>query len=152
MESWLLENGYPALFLLSFLASTLVPLGSEWLLAVLLVNHFDPSLVVTVAALGNTAGAVTTYAIGLWGGPYLVRCVLRISQDSQLRAERYFNRYGSWALLFSWLPILGDPLCLASGVLKTAFWRFVLLVALGKSLRYLVVAKLVMQGVNHGLS
>ena len=86
------------------------------------------------------------------GGPYLVSRVLRISQDSQLRAERYFNRYGSWALLFSWLPVFGDPLCLASGVLKTAFWRFVLLVALGKSLRYLVVAKLVMQGVNHGLS
>jgi membrane protein YqaA with SNARE-associated domain len=152
MESWLLENGYPALLLLSFLASTLLPLGSEWLLAVLVINHFDPSLVVSVAALGNTAGAVTTYAIGLWGGPYLVRRVLRISRDSQLRAERYFNRYGSWALLFSWLPLLGDPLCLASGVLKTGFWRFVLLVALGKSLRYLVVAKLVMQSVNHGLS
>ena len=152
MESWLLENGYPALLLLSFLASTLLPLGSEWLLAVLLINHFDPSLVVLVAALGNTAGAVTTYAIGLWGGPYLVRRVLRISRDSRLRAERYFNRYGSWALLFSWLPLLGDPLCLASGVLKTGFWRFVLLVALGKSLRYMVVAKLVMQSVNHGLS
>jgi membrane protein YqaA with SNARE-associated domain len=55
-------------------------------------------------------------------------------------------------LLFSWLPLLGDPLCLASGVLKTGFWRFVLLVALGKSLRYLVVAKLVMQGINPGLS
>jgi len=152
MESWLLENGYPALLLLSFLASTLVPLGSEWLLAVLLVNQFDPSLVIPVAAFGNTAGAVTTYAIGLWGGPYLIRRVLRISEDSQLRAERYFNRYGSWALLFSWLPLLGDPLCLASGVLKTGFWRFVLLVALGKSLRYLVVAKLVMQGINPGLS
>lgn len=152
MESWLLDNGYPALFLLSFLASTLVPLGSEWLLVVLLVNHFEPSFVVPVAALGNTLGAVTTYAIGVWGGPYLVRRVLRISQASQLRAERYFNRYGSWALLFSWLPLLGDPLCLASGVLKTGLWRFVLLVALGKTLRYLVVAQLVMQGVNHGLS
>ena len=152
MDSWLLDNGYPALFLLSFLASTLVPLGSEWLLVVLLVNHFEPSFVVPVAALGNTLGAVTTYAIGVWGGPYLVRRVLRISQASQLRAERYFNRYGSWALLFSWLPLLGDPLCLASGVLKTGLWRFVLLVALGKTLRYLVVAQLVMQGVNHGLS
>jgi membrane protein YqaA with SNARE-associated domain len=78
--------------------------------------------------------------------------VLRISHDSQLKAERYFNRYGSWALLFSWVPILGDPLCLAGGVLKTGFWRFVLLVALGKLLRYMVVAKLVMQGVNYGLS
>ena len=152
MESWLLENGYPALFLLSFLASTLVPLGSEWLLAVLLLNHYEPSTVVPVAALGNTAGAVTTYAIGVWGGPCGVRRVLRISRESQMRAERYFNRYGSWALLFSWLPFLGDPLCLASGVLKTGLWRFVLLVALGKTLRYLVVAQLVMQGVSQILS
>ena len=151
MESWLLENGYPALFLLSFLASTLVPLGSEWLLAVLLVNHFDPSIVVSVATVGNSLGALTTYAIGLWGGPFLIRRVLRISRENQLRAARSFNRYGIWALLFSWVPVLGDPLCLASGVLKTGFWRFILLVALGKFLRYLVVAKLVMQGVNYNL-
>jgi membrane protein YqaA with SNARE-associated domain len=152
LESWLLENGYPALFVLSFMASTLVPLGSEWLLAVLLVNDFELSLVVPVATVGNTAGALTTYAIGLWGGPWLVRRVLRISQASQQRAERNFNRYGSWVLLFSWVPLLGDPLCLASGVLKTGFWRFVMLVAFGKFLRYLVVAKLVMQGVQSGLS
>ena len=151
MESWLLENGYPALFLLSFLASTLVPLGSEWLLAVLLINHFDPSIVVPVATVGNTLGALTTYAIGMWGGPYLVRRVLHISQENQLRAERSFNRYGRWALLFSWLPVLGDPLCLVSGVLKTGIWQFILLVALGKFLRYLVVAKLVLQGLNYSL-
>lgn len=151
MEAWLIENGYPALFLLSFTASTLVPLGSEWLLAVLLVRQFDLTSVVLVATAGNTMGALTTYAIGLWGGPYLVRHLLRISRESQLRGERWFNRYGSWTLLFSWVPILGDPLCLAGGILKTGFWRFVLLVALGKSLRYLVVAKLVMQGVTGSL-
>lgn len=148
MEQWLLENGYPALFLLSFLASTLVPLGSEWLLAVLLVNGFEPSIVVLIATAGNSCGALTTYAIGVWGGPYLVQRVLRISQESQKRAEHYFARYGSWALLFSWLPVLGDPLCLAGGILRTGFWRFVLLVAIGKFLRYLLVAKLVVDGFN----
>jgi membrane protein YqaA with SNARE-associated domain len=148
LEQWLLENGYPALFLLSFLASTLVPLGSEWLLAVLLVNGFEPSIVVLIATAGNSCGALTTYAIGVWGGPYLVQRVLRISQESQKRAEHYFARYGSWALLFSWLPVLGDPLCLAGGILRTGFWRFVLLVAIGKFLRYLLVAKLVVDGFN----
>lgn len=146
MELWLLENGYPALFLLSFLASTLVPLGSEWLLAVLLLNGFNPSIVVPVATIGNSCGALTTYAIGLWGGPFLVQRLLRISPDRQQRAERYFARYGSWALLFSWVPILGDPLCLAGGVLRTGFWRFLVLVSVGKYLRYLIVAKLVMEG------
>ena len=146
MEQWLLEHGYLALFLLSFLASTLVPLGSEWLLAVLLVNGFDPSIVVAVATVGNSCGALTTYAIGLWGGPFLVQRFLRISPESQQRSERYFSRYGSWALLFSWVPILGDPLCLVGGVLRTGFWRFVVLVTVGKFVRYLVVAKLVLEG------
>jgi len=146
LEQWLLEHGYPALFLLSFLASTLVPLGSEWVLAVLLINGFDPSIVVAVATVGNSCGALTTYAIGLWGGPFLVQRVLRISPESQQRSECYFARYGSWALLFSWVPILGDPLCLVGGVLRTGFWRFILLVSVGKLIRYLVVAKLVLEG------
>jgi membrane protein YqaA with SNARE-associated domain len=146
LESWLLEHGYPALFLLSLLASTLVPLGSEWLLAVLLVNGFDPSAVVSVATLGNSCGALTTYAVGLWGGPFLVQRILRISQESQQRAERYFTRFGSWALLFSWVPVLGDPLCLVSGVLRTRLWRFLILVTVGKFIRYLVVARLVLEG------
>jgi len=148
VETWLLENGYPALFLLSFLASTLVPLGSEWLLAVLLTNGFDPPLVVLVATVGNSCGALTTYAVGIWGGPFLVQRILRISQESQKRAELYFARYGSWALFFSWLPIIGDPLCLAGGVLKVRFWRFVLLVTTGKFVRYLIVAKVVADGIN----
>lgn len=146
MEQWLLEHGYPALFLLSFLASTLVPLGSEWLLAVLLLNGFDASMVLAIATVGNSCGALTTYAIGWWGGPFLVQRILRISHESQQRAERYFSRYGSWALLFSWLPVIGDPLCLAGGVLRTGFWRFLVLVVVGKFIRYLVVAKLVMEG------
>ena len=151
MEQWLLEHGYPALLLLSFLASTLVPLGSEWLLAVLLVNDFDPSMVVAVATLGNSCGALTTYGIGLWGGPFLVQRLLRISPASQQRAESYFARYGSWALLFSWLPVLGDPLCLVGGFLRTGFWRFLLLVTTGKFIRYFLVAKLTLEGKGSGL-
>lgn len=143
MENWLLENGYPALFLLSLLASTLLPLGSEWLLAVLLVNGFDPAGVVIVATLGNSCGALTTYAVGLWGGPFLVQRILRVSPASQRKAERSFDRYGSWALLLSWLPLVGDPLCLVGGILRTGFWRFLLLVMIGKLARYLVVAQLV---------
>lgn len=148
MELWLLDHGYSALFLLSFLASTLVPLGSEWLLALLLVDGFDPITVVAVATAGNSCGALTTYAIGLWGGPFLIQRILRISPDTQERAEKYFSRYGSWALLFSWVPVLGDPLCLAGGVLRIGFWRFSFLITTGKLLRYLVVAKLILEGNN----
>jgi len=146
MHELLASHGYPTLFLLSFLASTLLPLGSEWLLATMLLNGFEPSLAVSVATLGNTLGALTTYGIGLWGGPFLIGRVLRIGDAAQRRAEVSFRRYGTWALLFSWVPIVGDPLCLAGGALRVGLVRFLLLVSAGKFARYLCVAMMTIEG------
>lgn len=140
MENWLLAHGYPALFLLSFLAATLLPLGSEWLLAALLLQGFDPTASVLLATLGNSLGALTTYAIGLWGGPWLIRRLLRIGEAELQRAERCYARYGSWSLLLAWLPVVGDPLCLVGGLLRVGCGRFMLLVTIGKFGRYLLVA------------
>jgi membrane protein YqaA with SNARE-associated domain len=112
MTDLLISYGYPTLFLLSFLASTILPLGSEWMLVALLVNGHDPLFSVAVATAGNTLGACTTYIVGLYGGPFLIGRVLRISDETRQKAERLYGRYGSWSLLLSWVPVLGDPLCL----------------------------------------
>ncbi|ACM18404.1 membrane protein YqaA [Geotalea daltonii FRC-32] len=146
MQDILLSHGYPALFLLSFLASTLVPLGSEWLLAIMLVNRHDPVATVAVATTGNLLGACTTYWLGIYGGPWLIRRVLRINEQAEARAKEFYRRYGSWSLLFSWLPVIGDPLCLAGGLLRIGFVRFFGLVFLGKFCRYAAVAWLTLQG------
>ncbi|MFA5517023.1 MAG: YqaA family protein [Desulfuromonadales bacterium] len=146
MEEFLVSHGLPALLLLSFLAATLLPLGSEWLLAVLLLKGFAPLSTVAVATLGNTLGALTTFAIGLWGGPFLTRRLLRIDNAARRRAEHFYARFGSWSLLLSWLPVIGDPLCFAGGVLRVDIRRFLLLVALGKLARYAAVAGMVLAG------
>ena len=140
MNDFLVIHGLPALFLLSFLASTLVPLGSEWLLVVLLLKGADPAAAVTTATVGNWLGACTTWAIGVWGGPFLIRRLLRVSPGDEERAERFYSRYGSWSLLLSWLPVIGDPLCLVGGLLRVDFLRFTLLVFAGKLARYIAVA------------
>ncbi len=146
MDDFIVNHGYPALFLLSFLASTLIPLGSEWLLVTMLLNRHDPFLTVALASVGNYLGACSTYAIGLYGGPLLIRKVLRIDEAAEQRADRLYARYGSWSLLCSWLPIIGDPLCLVGGLLKVRFARFSLLVFSGKLARYIVVAWLTLAG------
>ncbi|MCE5264446.1 MAG: DedA family protein [Deltaproteobacteria bacterium] len=148
MEQLLASHGYPALFVLSFLASTLIPLGSEWLLAAMLINHHDPVMTVTVATSGNTLGALTTWAIGMLGGPFLIRRVLRIDAAAEETARRFYRRYGVWSLLFSWLPFIGDPLCLAGGIFKIGFGRFSLLVFTGKLARYAAVAFLTLEGMQ----
>ncbi|WP_462325210.1 YqaA family protein [Desulfoplanes sp.] len=129
-------NGYVSLFLLSFLAATLIPLGSEWLLATLVVQGLDPTLLLASATAGNVLGACTTYAIGVAGGTWCMEKLLRMDETSRKRAERIYARYGSFSLLFSWVPIIGDPLCLVGGLFKIGFVKFAALVLAGKLTRY----------------
>lgn len=146
MQEFLVASGYPALFLVSFLASTLIPLGSEWLLVALVVNGFAPLPVVLVASAGNFLGACTSYGIGVYGSVYLTAKILRMDEGDCARAERFFARYGSWSLLLSWLPVIGDPLCLVAGMMRVAFGRFALLVLTGKVARYVAVAWAAVEG------
>ena len=148
MSDLLTGYGLLSLFLLSFCASTLLPLGSEWLLVALLLDGFNPAQSVLVATLGNALGAATSYLLGRYGSDWLIEKLLRVEPSRRLQAEHWFNRYGSWALLFSWLPIIGDPLCLVSGGLKTPPTRFALLMTTGKGLRYAMVALLTLQGIE----
>ena len=140
MDMFLADYGYSALFAASFLASTLLPVGSEWLLVSMLLKSYDPVAVVAVATIGNYLGACVTYGAGFYGGPFLVRKVLRVSEESEKRAEDTYIKYGSWSLFFSWIPIIGDPLCLIAGIMRIGLGRFSFFVATGKLIRYFIVA------------
>ena len=140
MEEFLLHSGLPALFVLSFLAATVVPLGSEWLLVGLILKAWDVEYVVVVATVGNYLGACTTYGIGLWGSAFFMQKVLWIDADQTEKAAVFFRKYGSWSLLLSWLPLIGDPLCLVAGSLRLNFILFSCFVFIGKLARYALVA------------
>ncbi len=140
MENLLVDWGLPALLVVSFLAATVLPIASEWLLVALVVQAVDPGTVVGVATLGNTLGAMTTWALGVWGGPYILQRWLGIGAHERRRAERWYARWGCWSLLMAWAPFVGDPLCFVGGLLKVPLWRFTLLVAAGKAARYAALA------------
>jgi membrane protein YqaA with SNARE-associated domain len=76
----------------------------------------------------------------MYGGNWLITKILRVSAEQQERARSHYLRYGSFSLLFSWLPVIGDPLCMVGGVLRINFWLFTLLVASGKLARYAATA------------
>ena len=141
-------TGYLALFALSFTAATLLPLGSEWLLAALLLKGGDPFLLVAIATLGNLLGAVSTWLVGRYGGDFLIRRCLRIDAEAQGRAEERYARYGIWSLLFSWVPLIGDPLCLIAGIFRVRLTLFIPLVGAGKFGRYLLLAWAVAAGMG----
>jgi membrane protein YqaA with SNARE-associated domain len=148
LQEYLLHNGLPALFLLSFLASTLLPLGSEWMLVLLICNGHSVESVVTVATIGNYLGACTTYMIGIWGSHLVITKILRISEIDLARARTIYGKYGSWSLLFSWLPVVGDPLCLLGGLCKIRFVRYSVLVFSGKLVRYMAIALITFSSIH----
>lgn len=148
LHDWLNQPGYVALFLMSLLASTLLPLGSEWLLIMMLVNGYDPFSTVATATAGNYLGAVLTYLIGISGGSWLIEKVMRVSRQQQARAQHFYQRFGVYSLLFSWLPVVGDPLCLVGGMLRVNFGLFSLLVVAGKLARYIATALIAMKTVG----
>ncbi|AMV72760.1 YqaA family protein [Desulfuromonas carbonis] len=144
----LTASPYFNLFLLSFLAATLIPLGSEWLLLALLIEGYPAPQLLTLATFGNLLGACTTYLVGRGGSDWLVTRVLRISPGQRQRAEGLYQRFGRWSLLLSWLPLIGDPICLAGGMLRVNFGSFLVLAGTGKFFRYLLIALAVQTG-NH---
>jgi membrane protein YqaA with SNARE-associated domain len=131
------------LFVSAFAASTILPMSSEVVLGALAVSRAtDVWMLFVVATAGNTLGAVVNWGIGRYASTWRTR--LRSLEEAKFeRACRWFNRWGIWCLLLSWLPVVGDLLTLGAGALRIAFIPFVLLVLLGKAARYLFILLLV---------
>ena len=127
---------YLTLTLSAFLAATLVPLGSELAVGAAILAGADPWLTLLVASSANTAGSVVNWLLGRAIERFKDKTWFPINAQQLDTAQRRFTRYGVWSLLFAWLPIVGDPLTFAAGVLKIRFLPFVFLVAIGKSSRY----------------
>ncbi len=134
------DYSYWGLFLASFLAATLLPLSSEVLLGYLLTHDFSPGVTVIVATSGNVLGSVVNYGAGVLGSRLLLYKFFRTSSREIQKAENRFKTYGVYSLLFAWVPVIGDPLTVAAGILKIKFVLFLFLVGIGKFLRYVFVA------------
>jgi membrane protein YqaA with SNARE-associated domain len=124
------ETSLWVLFSSSFLAATLLPGGSEAVLFGVLKLHPEQVLpALCVATLGNTLGGMSSYLIGRI-----------LPQKKDLPGLPALRQYGTPALLLSWVPILGDPLCVAAGWLRLNAWLSMLFIALGKLARYAAIA------------
>lgn len=133
---------YLLLFSSAFLAATILPFYSEVTLLALLAEGGDPVLLVAVATLGNTLGAVVNWFLGLYLLEFQERPWFYFSRGQIEKGQRWYARYGFWSLLFAWLPIGGDALTLIAGIMKVRLSLFLVLVGLGKGLRYAVLVYL----------
>lgn len=102
---------YASLLAVSFLAATILPGSSEVFLATIALSRPTEAIpLLAIATTGTTMGATINWALGRWFLRFSDRRWFPVSDRGLALATNWFNRYGSWSLLFSWLPLVGDPL------------------------------------------
>lgn len=135
-------TSYLILFFGAFLAATILPFYSEAILFGLLRAGYDPFVLVLVASVGNTLGAVVNWFLGLFLLHFQDKRWFYFKPEQIQKAQNWFNHYGFWTLLLAWLPIGGDALTLVAGIMRVKLWLFIVLVAVGKTARYVFVVYL----------
>lgn len=128
------------LFLSAFGAATLLPLQSEAVLIGMLHQSQHPAAVlILIASIGNILGSCVNWYLGFYIERYKDKNWFPVSEKKLNQAQNTYQKYGFWSLLLSWTPVIGDPITLISGLMKENFWRFLLLVSIAKTGRYLFI-------------
>lgn len=130
---------YLGLFLTAFLSATLLPGASELTLVALMQGQYDLWLLWVFATTGNTLGAVVNYFMGRYLLHFEGKKWFPFKSGALKHSQKWFQRYGTWSMLFAWLPLVGDGLTFIAGVMKMNFYLFIVLVAVGKGARYAVL-------------
>jgi membrane protein YqaA with SNARE-associated domain len=131
---------YLLLFISAFGAATLLPLQSEAVLLGLFTegSHSVFALIV-VASIANVLGSCVNWWLGLKIEKYKNKKWFPVSEEKMIQAQNIYQKYGSWSLLLSWMPIIGDPITLIAGLLKEKFVRFLVIVSVAKTGRYIFI-------------
>ena len=129
------------LFISAFVSATLLPGSSEAVLfGVLASNKVPVGIAILTATIGNTLGSCVNWGIGRFFAHHRSHRWFPVPQEKYDRFTAWYQRWGKWSLLLSWLPIIGDPLTVIAGVTRTPLLVFTAIVFVAKGMRYLAVA------------
>ena len=136
---------YASLFFIALLSASILPLQSEAVLSCLLLSHHYPVWqLLIIASIGNILGSLLNWYLGKYLQHFQQRRWFPVKPEQLNKASCWYQKYGKWSLLLSWVPVIGDPLTVIAGVLREPVLPFLLLVAIAKISRYLVLAWLLL--------
>lgn len=139
VADFLISYGYAGMFLAAFLAASILPFNSELVIVALFKMGLGFGPLLFWAALGNTLGGLLNYGIGLLGKEEWITKYAKVPPDKLQRGMAYVKRYGWWAGLLSWVPIIGDLITVALGYLRVNVALSVASMTIGKTARYWLI-------------
>ena len=136
---FLTEWGYWGMFLSAFLAGTILPFSSEAVMLACVGLGLDPVLSTLATTAGNALGGLTCYWIGHLGKMEWIEKYFRVDHKQLEKATRFIHGRGSWMAFFSFLPIIGDAVLIALGLMRANVWIVTISMTLGKLARYAIL-------------
>lgn len=133
------DYGYWGMGILSFLSGSIVPIASEVLLVFFLNLGLNAVSLTLVATLGNTLGGITCFMIGYLTNKATVQKLFRISDRRMKRADMMIQKYGFWTAALSFVPVIGEALLVALGIMRVDKYKVMSVMAFGKFVRYVLI-------------
>lgn len=133
------DYGYWGMGILSFLSGSIVPIASEVLLVFFLNLGLNAVSLTLVATLGNTLGGITCFMIGYLTDKATVQKLFRISDRRMKRADLMIQKYGFWTAALSFVPVIGEALLVALGIMRVDKYKVMSVMAFGKFVRYVLI-------------
>ena len=139
IQQFFIEQGYIGMFLSAFLAGSVLPFSSEFVMIALLAIGSDSSRLLLWGTLGNWLGALVNYKIGSLGNTEWIEHWTHVQPDKLEAMLVRIHRHGAWMGLLAWVPVMGSVVTVSLGFLRTPFWPTILAIGLGKFVRYLIL-------------
>lgn len=135
----LMNYGYWGMLIAAFLAGSFIPFSSEVVMLAFLATGLQPWPLVVYGTIGNVAGSLFNYAVGLQGKTEWIEHYLHVGKEKLDRAMRFMSGHGAWIGFFTFIPVLGSAISIALGLMRANFLISFLSITLGKFLRYLLI-------------
>ncbi len=140
MLDLLVDYGPIGMLIASFIAGSVFPFSSEAVMLAMLAAGVDPWELVITASIGNVAGSMFNYGVGRLGRLDWIEKYLHVKKESLDRAQRFMGGHGAWMGFFAFLPILGSAISILLGLMRANIIITLISIALGKVMRYLIIA------------
>ena len=141
--------GYPGLFVMSFLAATIIPFSSETIFSAMLLLDYSPVYCILTATTGNWLGGLASYFVGKTANWKKIEKLIGVKKEKVLKLKNKIDKFGTLLAFFSWLPIVGDGFAIALGYFKVNLASVAFFMLLGKLLRFIVASIIVLFLYNH---
>ncbi len=132
----LAAHGGIGMFFAAFLAGSFIPFSSEAVMLALLAAGTPPAELLVWGTAGNTLGSLFNYGVGSLGRQEWIERWTKVKPEKLERGKRWVRRYGAWAGLLAWLPVIGSVITVAMGFMRVKLIYAMFMVAVGKYVRY----------------